>query len=147
MISDTHGLLRNEAVDALSGCELIVHAGDIGSPDIIDSLRKLAPTIAIRGNVDRGEWAKNFNEIEAFEFDGKRFYLIHNIKDLNIELSGEFDAVIFGHSHKPHNEQKGSVLFFNPASAGPRRFKLPIYVGILEIDASGLSGQHFELEV
>ncbi len=134
VISDTHGLLRPEAVDLLRGSEHIIHAGDIGAPEIIPELRKIAPVTAIRGNVDTQTWAQSFPETEVVELGGVDIYILHdaNAIDLNPKAAG-FAAVISGHSHKPKQEMKDGVLYFNPGSAGPRRFKLPISVGRLEI--------------
>ena len=134
VISDTHGLLRPEAVELLRGSEHIIHAGDIGSPEIIPELRKIAPVTAIRGNVDTQAWARAFAETEVVELGGLHIYIIHdaNAIDLNPKAAG-FAAVISGHSHQPKQEIKNGVLYFNPGSAGPRRFKLPISVGRMEI--------------
>ena len=134
VISDTHGLLRPEAVQLLRGSEHIIHAGDIGSPEIIPELEKIAPVTAIRGNVDTEAWARRFAETEVVELGGLEIYVIHdaNALDLNPRAAG-FAAVISGHSHQPKHETKDGVLYFNPGSAGPRRFKLPISVGRLEI--------------
>ncbi|HEY3768315.1 MAG TPA: metallophosphoesterase family protein [Candidatus Angelobacter sp.] len=134
VISDTHGLLRSEAVELLRGSEHIIHAGDIGDPEIIPELRKIAPVTAIRGNVDTQTWARAFAETEVVELGGVDFYIIHdaNALDLNPKAAG-FAAVISGHSHQPKQEIKNDVLYFNPGSAGPRRFKLPISVGRMEI--------------
>jgi putative phosphoesterase len=134
VISDTHGLLRPEAVELLRGSEHIIHAGDIGAPEIIPELRKIAPVTAIRGNVDTQTWAQSFPETEVVELGGVDIYILHdaNAIDLNPKAAG-FAAVISGHSHKPKQERKNGVLYFNPGSAGPRRFKLPISVGRMEI--------------
>lgn len=134
VISDTHGLLRPEAVELLRGSAHIIHAGDIGSPEIIPELQKIAPVTAIRGNVDTQAWAQIFAETEVVELGGLYIYVIHdaNAIDLNPKAAG-FAAVISGHSHKPKQETKNGVLYFNPGSAGPRRFKLPISVGRMEI--------------
>jgi hypothetical protein len=134
VISDTHGLLRPEAVELLRGSEHIIHAGDIGSPEIIPALEKIAPVTAIRGNVDTQAWTSRFAETEVVELEGLHIYVIHdaNALDLNPRAAG-FAAVISGHSHQPKQEMKDGVLYFNPGSAGPRRFKLPISVGRLEI--------------
>jgi uncharacterized protein len=134
VISDTHGLLRPEAVELLRGSEHIIHAGDIGAPEIIPELRKIAPVTAIRGNVDTQTWAQSFPETEVVELGGVDIYILHdaNAIDLNPKAAG-FAAVISGHSHKPKQEKKDGVLYFNPGSAGPRRFKLPISVGRMEI--------------
>jgi len=140
VISDTHGLLRPEAVELLRGSEHIVHAGDIGAPEIVGELEKIAPVTAIRGNVDTQVWARKFAETEVIELDGVFLYVIHdaNALDLNPKAAG-FAVVISGHSHKPKQELKDGVLYFNPGSAGPRRFKLPISVGRLVI-ANGKVG-------
>ena len=146
MISDTHGLLRPEAVELLRGSEHIIHAGDIGAPEIIPDLRKIAPVTAIRGNVDTEAWARNFAETEVVELGGLYFYVIHdaNAIDLNPKVAG-FAAVISGHSHQPKQEMKDGVLYFNPGSAGPRRFKLPISVGRMEIVDGSLTSEVLEI--
>ena len=140
VISDTHGLLRREAVEMLRGSEHIIHAGDIGAPEIIPALEKLAPVTAIRGNIDRQDWTRRFPETEVVELGGLHIYILHDVNaiDLNPKTAG-FAAVISGHSHKPHQEMKNGVLYFNPGSAGPRRFKLPITVGRLEITGAVLT--------
>ena len=142
VISDTHGLLRPEAVELLGGSEHIIHAGDIGSPEIILALEKIAPVTAIRGNVDNQTWARRFPETEVIELGGVHIYVIHDVNalDLNPKAAG-FAAVISGHSHQPNQEIKDGVLYFNPGSAGPRRFKLPISVGRLELASVGISGK------
>ncbi len=134
IISDTHGLLRPEALQQLHGSEHIIHAGDIGAPEIVPQLEKIAPVTAIRGNVDTQPWARRFAETEVVELGGLHIYVIHDVNalDLNPKSAG-FAAVISGHSHQPKQETKNNVLFFNPGSAGSRRFKLPISVGRLEI--------------
>jgi uncharacterized protein len=134
IISDTHGLLRPEAVELLRGSEHIIHAGDIGSSEIISALETIAPVTAIRGNIDTQAWARRFPETEAVELGGVSIYVIHDVNalDLNPQAAG-FAAVISGHSHVSKQETKNGVLYFNPGSAGPRRFKLPVSVGRLEI--------------
>jgi hypothetical protein len=147
VISDTHGLLRPEAVELLRGSAHIIHAGDIGSPEIVPALERIAPVTAIRGNVDTQPWARRFAETEVVELEGLHIYVIHDAHalDLNPKAAG-FVAVISGHSHQPKQEIKDSVLYFNPGSAGPRRFKLPISVGRLEISAAGIQGSLHRLE-
>jgi uncharacterized protein len=142
VISDTHGLLRAEAVALLRGSEHIIHAGDIGSPEIVPALEKIAPVTAIRGNVDTQSWARSFPETEVVELDGLHIYILHDVNalDLNPKAAG-FAAVISGHSHQPKQEMKDGVLYFNPGSAGPRRFKLPITVGRLAIAGGNLNGE------
>lgn len=148
VISDTHGLLRPEAVEALRGSEHIIHAGDMGAPEIIGELKKIAPVTAIRGNVDVQTWAREFPETEVVELGGKSIYVIHDVNalDLNPKAAG-LDAVISGHSHKPGQETKNGVLYLNPGSAGPRRFNLPISVAKLTIEESGLRAEIMALRV
>ena len=148
VISDTHGLLRAQAVATLSGVEHILHAGDIGDLGIVAELRKIAPVTAIRGNVDRGREFQEYPETEAVEVGGKLIYLIHDVKQLDLkpEAAG-FAAVVSGHSHKPGIEWKSGVLFFNPGSAGPRRFSLPISVGFLYIRRGKIEAETKNLEV
>ncbi|HEU5412587.1 MAG TPA: metallophosphoesterase family protein [Candidatus Angelobacter sp.] len=142
VISDTHGLLRPEAVQALHGSEHIIHAGDIGAPEIIAELKKIAPVTAIRGNVDVQTWAREFPETEVVELVGKTIYVIHDVNamDLNPAAAG-FAMVISGHSHQPRQETKNGVLYLNPGSAGPRRFKLPISVAKIRIDGDALTAE------
>lgn len=146
VISDTHGLLRPEAVERLRGSDHIIHAGDIGSPEIIPALEQIAPVTAIRGNVDKAAWAGRFAETEVVELGGLQFYLIHdlNVLDLDPKAAG-FAAVISGHSHQPKQDVKDGVLYFNPGSAGPRRFNLPISVGQLNIADGKIIGQILEI--
>jgi putative phosphoesterase len=134
IISDTHGLLRPEALEALKGVDQILHAGDVGKPEILDQLRNLAPTIAVRGNADHGEWAAKLAEAEVITVGGLTFYMLHDLQrlDLDPEASG-FHIVVSGHSHKPVIEQANEVLYLNPGAAGPRRFGLPITVARLRI--------------
>jgi len=127
LISDTHGLLRPEALDALRGSDLILHAGDVGKPEILDELQKLAPVVAIRGNVDTSPWAKKLKETDLAETAAATFYLIHNIDNLDLNpAAAGIHVVLFGHSHQPAQYEKDGVLYINPGSAGPRRFNLPI---------------------
>ena len=134
VISDTHGLLRTEAREALRGSELILHAGDIGKPEVLRDLKRIAPVVAVRGNVDLDSWARRLPPVEVAQCAGKSFYILHRIADLDIKPEvGGFSAVIFGHSHQPTIEWRDGVLFFNPGSAGPRRFALPVTIGRIEI--------------
>ena|SRR5205809_5684085 len=148
VISDTHGLLRPQAMEALVGSEHIIHAGDIGAEDIIPALREIAPVTAIRGNVDHEAWTRQYRETEVLELDGAHLYVIHILQalDLNPSAAG-FAAVISGHSHQPSEQMKDGVLYFNPGSAGPRRFRLPISVGRLEIVNGKLTSQIIELRI
>ena len=142
VISDTHGLVRPEALDALRGSDLIVHAGDVGAPAVLEALRELAPVTAVRGNNDRGEWAAGLAESEAVEVAGRWLFVLHDLHELDLDpAAGGFAAVIAGHSHKPKIEEKKGVLFVNPGSAGPRRFSLPIAVARLHIGRGGIQAE------
>jgi putative phosphoesterase len=142
VISDTHGLLRSEALVALRGSDYIIHAGDIGDPEILTALASIAPVTAIRGNVDREDWARKIPATNILEIEGISIYVLHNLAELDIkpEAAG-FAAVIYGHSHEPQQETKNGVLYFNPGSAGPRRFKLPVTVGRLIVEGSAVRGE------
>jgi len=134
VIADTHNLLRPEALEALRGCQRLLHLGDIGKPAILDALRQLAPLDVVRGNNDTEAWAEAIPETLSLELGGLRLYLIHDLKQLAIDPRAEgFDVVLAGHSHKPLEEVRDGVLYLNPGSAGPRRFKLPISLAILSI--------------
>lgn len=146
VISDTHGLLRPEAKAALQGCDAILHAGDIGCLDVLEELKEIAPLHVVRGNVDGLAWAMEYPITEGVNIAGKFFYILHNIRELDIDpVEAGFDAVIFGHSHRQHDEVKEGVLYFNPASAGPRRFSLPISLGKIYIDEQGLTTEFISL--
>ena len=148
VISDTHGLLRPEAVQALHGSEHIIHAGDIGAQDIIPALQEIAPVTAIRGNIDHELWTRQYQEIEVVELAGAHLYVIHNVHDLDLNpQAGGFAAIISGHSHRPSQKTKDGVLFFNPGSAGPRRFKLPISIGRLQIMDGKIASEIIELQI
>jgi len=134
VISDTHGLLRPEAVEALQGSRLIVHAGDLGNGEIVSRLQQLAPVKAIRGNVDTQPWAGNYPTTLQFGCFGKSVYVLHDLNELDIDLeTSDIDIIISGHSHKPKTEIINGRYFLNPGSAGPRRFKLPVTVARVEI--------------
>jgi uncharacterized protein len=134
IISDTHGLLRPEAVEALRGVDHIIHAGDIGRPEVIEGLRRIAPTTAVRGNVDRGEWAGAYPDTERVTLGGRSFYVLHDRDELDLDpAAADIDVVISGHSHQPKIETLDGVLYLNPGSAGPRRFTLPIALATLEL--------------
>jgi len=137
LISDTHGLLRPEAVQAMTGVGQIIHAGDIGGPEIIEGLRRLAPVHAVRGNNDRGRWADAIPLRLALELGGLRVCLLHDVHELDSEPNSDtagYQVVIAGHSHKPGILERDGVLFVNPGSAGPRRFTLPVTVGYLIVE-------------
>jgi putative phosphoesterase len=142
VISDTHGRLRPQAVRALRESQLIVHAGDIGAADILHHLARLAPVRAVRGNADKGEWAQALPVSDVIEVGGLSIYVLHDLKALNLSPpAAGFAAVISGHSHQPGQVVRGGVLYFNPGSAGPRRFHLPASVGKLFISASRIRGE------
>ena len=139
VISDTHGLLRPEAVAALRNVEHILHAGDVGEAEILDRLGYIAPVTAIRGNVDRSGRCGRLPETELVELGGQSIYMLHDRMALDLDpVAAGIKAVIFGHSHKPAIERVKGVLYFNPGSAGPRRFSLPVSVGFLEISEAGI---------
>ena len=148
VISDTHGLLRPEAFDALCNCDHILHAGDVGDPHILNVLADIGPVTAIRGNVDTQSWARKLPETEVVEIGGISLYLIHDLSQLDLkpEAAG-FRILIHGHSHQPKMEEKSGVLYFNPGSAGPRRFSLPVGVGRLRIENGDVAGELVELNV
>ena len=132
VISDTHGLMRPEAVDRLRGSDLIVHCGDIGAPEVLDALRALAPVRAVRGNNDKGPWAFELPTDDVIEVGVHTLYVIHDLGELSLEpAAAGFTAVLSGHSHRPLVEERKGVLFVNPGSAGPRRFSLPVAVAQL----------------
>ena len=146
VISDTHGLLRPEALAALRGSHRIIHAGDIGDPVILDRLAEIAPVTAVRGNVDREAWAKSIAETELLEVDGASIYILHILENLDMQpKAAGIQAVIYGHSHVPKQELKDGVLYFNPGSAGPRRFQLPVTVGKLIVDAGKIRSEIIQL--
>ena len=134
LISDTHGLLREEALTALSGSELIVHAGDVGDPQILPRLRKIAPVVAVRGNVDTERWCESLPRAEVVQLRDISIYVLHNLRelDLNPKAAG-FQIVASGHTHKPDAHWDNGVLYINPGSAGPRRFSLPICLARLDL--------------
>jgi len=146
VISDTHGLLRPEAVAALRGVHRIIHAGDIGDPAILDRLSEIAPVTAVRGNVDREAWAKKIPETSVLEVDGVSIYVLHILENLDLKPKASgFGAVIYGHSHVPKQETKDGVLYFNPGSAGPRRFQRPVTIGKLIVQDRKIRGEVVQL--
>jgi uncharacterized protein len=148
VISDTHGLLRPEAIEALRGCERIMHAGDIGSQEILNKLAEIAPVTAVRGNVDKGAWARQLPETEVVAADGISIYLLHDLAQLDLKpAAAGFRAVVSGHSHVPKQELRGGVLYFNPGSAGPRRFQLPVCLGRLIVEHGGVRAEIVELRL
>jgi uncharacterized protein len=142
IISDTHGLLRPEAVAALRGSEHIIHAGDVGKPEILEQLGQIAPVTAVRGNIDKGTWAGKVPETQVVELSGISIYVLHDLGTLDLKpQAAGFKVVISGHSHVPKQELRDGVLYFNPGSAGPRRFKLPITVGRLVCEGEGVRAE------
>jgi putative phosphoesterase len=146
VISDTHGLLRPEALVALGGCDRIIHAGDIGDPRILTALARIAPLTAIRGNVDHEAWARKIPATNVLEVENVSIYIVHNLGELDLqpEAAG-FAAVVYGHSHAAKQETKNGVIYFNPGSAGPKRFKLPVSVGRLLVERGAVRGEIVQL--
>jgi len=137
LISDTHGLLRPEAAKALAGCELLIHAGDVGKPEILDALKAIAPVVAVRGNVDKGEWASRLPATAVVEAIATSIYVLHDVHQLDLDpVAAGFGIVVSGHSHKASREERSGVLYVNPGGAGPRRFRLPITVARLDLRRS-----------
>ena len=148
VISDTHGLLRPQVVEALAGSQLVIHAGDIGSPEILANLSRLARVEAVRGNVDTEAWARSLPATAVVEVQGRTLYILHDLKQLDLDpLAAGFAVVISGHSHVPAKEIRKDVLYFNPGSAGPRRFRLPVSVGKLWVSSAGIRSEIVILNV
>ena len=146
LISDTHGLLRKEALIALKGCNLIIHAGDIGKPEIIQELGAVAPVVAVRGNIDKGSWASQFPLTAVADVGSALIYVLHDIQQLDLDpAAAGFQFVISGHSHKPCQTERSGVTYLNPGSAGPRRFQLPITVARLDFGQSPASVEFIHL--
>ncbi len=148
VISDTHGLMRPEALAALAGVSHIVHAGDVGSAEVLAALGNIAPVTAVRGNNDTAAWARKLPLTDVLEVAGHTLYVLHDIADLDLDpAAAGFAAIIAGHSHKPSAVTKDGVLFMNPGSAGPRRFKLPVTVGLLHVGRTGINAEIQELKL
>lgn len=146
LISDTHGLVRPQALQALEGVDLIIHAGDIGTPEVVDALRRIAPVVAIKGNNDRGSWAKSLPDTKLVKISAAKLYVIHNLKELDCDpVARGIQVVISGHSHKPSVVHRDGVLYVNPGSAGPRRFKLPVAVAKLTMKLGAMDAKIIEL--
>ena len=147
VISDIHGLLRPEALEAMRGSNQIIHAGDIGDPGILSALGAIAPVTAVRGNVDRQTWAKKISLTEVLQAGGVSIYVLHILQELDLKPEDAgFKVVVSGHSHIPAQQRKNGVLYFNPGSAGPRRFQRPVTVGRLHIERDKVRGQIVELQ-
>ena len=148
VISDTHGLLRPEVVPVFKGVDLILHAGDIGSVEVLDQLRTVAPIVAVRGNNDRGDWANQIPDSEVAQVGEVSIYILHDLNELVLRPpAGSVQVVISGHSHRPSIERRDGILFVNPGSAGPRRFKLPISVARMTIQGVTVTGELIELPI
>ena len=145
IISDTHGLLRPEAERGLTGVDHIIHAGDIGRPEIVDALRRIAPVTAIRGNVDSGEWARDYPDTNLARLAGKSIYVLHDLKTLKTDPGAGINVIVSGHSHVPKIDTVSGVLYLNPGSAGPRRFRLPITLATLEVTREGMRPEIHDL--
>jgi putative phosphoesterase len=146
VISDTHGLMRPEALRRLRGSDLIVHCGDVGAPAVLDALKSIAPVYAVRGNNDQGSWASRLPRDEVVEAVGHSLYIIHDLNEIDLDPSAAgFAAVLSGHSHRPRVERRGGVLFVNPGSAGPRRFTLPIALARLIVKGDSCDARIIEL--
>jgi uncharacterized protein len=148
LISDTHGLIRPEALQALRGSDIILHAGDVGRPDVLGHLMAIAPVVAVRGNVDGGPWAASLAHTENLSFGGHSLHMLHALTDLAIDpVATGISAVISGHTHQPLIEEREGVLYINPGSAGPRRFRLPVTVGRILVADGRLTPEIIELRV
>ncbi len=148
LISDTHGLLRPQALAALGGSDLIIHAGDVGKPEILAALKKLAPVVAVRGNVDTAHWADDLPETAVANAGSVQLYVLHDVHALDLDpADAGFQVVISGHSHQPGQFMRDSVLYVNPGSAGPRRFQLPVCVARLNLESTPFQVEFVELEV
>ena len=148
IISDTHGLLRPEALEALRGSQHIIHAGDVGEPGILKELSAAAPLTVVRGNVDKGDWALKLSETEVLELYGVSIYVLHDLAQLDLKpKAAGFAVVVSGHSHVPKQEMRDGVFYFNPGSAGPRRFKLPVSVGRLIVEDGKVRGELMNLQL
>jgi uncharacterized protein len=148
VISDTHGLIRPEAVAALKGADLIIHAGDVGTPDVLDALRKLAPTFVVRGNIDQAHWAGALPTTTDVEVGGLMFHVLHDIAELDVDPAAVgYAAVVYGHSHQPSIDLREGVLFLNPGSAGPRRFRLPVSIARVSVSGQQLRPEIIELQL
>ena len=147
LISDTHGVIKEGVIKALKNCDLIIHAGDIGSINVIDSLRKIAPVYAIRGNIDKGEWAKQISKTKIIKVDNIVIYVIHNIKEMDIDpKKAGFDIVVYGHSHKHSKHMEDDILYINPGGSGRKRFSLPLTVALLHIHEDEKKVEFIDLE-
>ena len=148
VISDTHGLVRPQALQALEGADLLIHAGDIGKPEVITALRSIGSVVAVRGNIDKGEWASDIPFRKVVEFEDVLIYVLHNIKELDLDPDTEgLSVIVSGHSHRPSVTRRNGVLFLNPGSAGPRRFSLPVAIALLRVKGASVDAEVVELQL
>ena len=148
VISDTHGLVRPEAIQVLNGVDLILHAGDIGTPQVLQELKTIAPVVAVSGNNDTGEWMNDLPQREVVKAGGVHIFMLHNLQEIDLDpAAAGFRVVVSGHSHRPSVEERHGIVYVNPGGAGPRRFKLPISVVRLTIEGAAVSGRIIELSV
>lgn len=148
VISDTHGLMRPEAIEVLKGVDLILHAGDIGPPQVLQKLKTIAPVIAVTGNSDRGEWMHDLPQREVVQVGAVYILMLHDLQEIDLDpAAAGFRVVVSGHSHRPSVEERNGIVYVNPGSAGPRRFKLPISVVRLTIEGAAVSARIIELSV
>lgn len=147
VISDTHGIVRPQAVEALASVDMILHAGDIGKQEVLETLKQIAPVVAVRGNNDKGEWANSLPDWEVVEIGNVSIYMLHDVKEIDISPAGSFRVVVSGHSHNPSVEERRGVLYINPGSAGPRRFTLPVSLAHLRIDGETVEANIIELPI
>ena len=148
IISDTHGLVRPQALEALKDVDMILHAGDIGSQDVLDTLNAIAPVVAVRGNNDKADWARSLPDWEVVEVGNVSIYMLHDVKEIDISPSGAgFQVVVSGHSHRPAVAEQRGVLYVNPGSAGPRRFTLPVSLAHLHVADEKVHAKIIELAV
>jgi putative phosphoesterase len=146
LISDTHGLLRPEAIERLTGSDVIIHAGDVGDPAILRGLEAIAPVTAVRGNIDNGPWAMQLPAAAVVEAGAARIYVLHNLAEIDLDpAAAGFRVVVSGHSHKPGQTERGGVLYVNPGSAGPRRFRLPVTIARLDLAAWPFAAEFIHL--
>jgi len=148
ILSDTHGLLRPEVVSAISDCDIIIHAGDVGDPGVLEKLAELAPVHAVKGNMDKGTWADTLPLTEVVEVHGRLIYILHAIEHIDIDpAAAKFEMVVHGHSHRADLKKKGMVFYLNPGSAGPRRFTLPVTIAKVIVNSDGLIPEIIRINV
>lgn len=147
VVSDTHGLLRPEVKEVFRGCSLIIHAGDVGKAEVLKELGEIANVIAIKGNIDKGELAEKLNQTEQLKILNSNIFIIHDTSQLKMHLDFPADIIIYGHSHKAEIKKSNNILYFNPGSAGPRRFRLPVTLGLLKVTPDKVEPEIIQLKV